>query len=255
LVNALPVALIDATPDVQTIGDSITFSAERSNDMDGSLVSFQWDFGDGNSSSQRVVDHTYTDVGSYTVTLTVSDNRGAQATDTMFVRVVFRTFDVNFTSRSANLDNVREYTTEGAVSQMNSTIDVANLHVVKFRLTWRDNMKPPGGDPNDVFRFTVTPPDGFAMSANGSSEDLMLIFPLASIPLNRTMEGRDADTVRAEVEEQMGSSLGKGTWLIHIEAVECGGFWENNEYNADPGNYWDMAVHYEYFDISVTTTQ
>lgn len=253
VVNAIPVAVIDADPDVQLIGDAVEFSSARSWDVDGSIVGYQWDLGDGNYSSEPGPTHTYASVGSYKVILTVTDNRGASASATDFVRVTLRTFKVNFTLSGRNLDNVRDFTAEGRATYHNVTIEVDNLHMVRFRLSWRDNIKPPGGAANDVFRLTVTPPAGTHMTANGTSENLTLLFPLASIPVNRTVEGKDIDSATQAVSESLGSQLGRGMWLVEIEALECGGFRDSeNNWIDDPGNYWDLAVHYEYYEIVVT---
>ncbi|UCC93769.1 MAG: hypothetical protein JSW25_03635, partial [Thermoplasmata archaeon] len=183
----------------------------------------------------------------------VTDNRGAQSVDTRIVRVNNRNFNVNFTLRDANADNQRDFTAEGTTTYLNMTIDVENLHMVRYRLSWRDNVRPPGGPANDMFRLTVVPPDGFSISANGTEENLTLTFPLASIPLNRTMEGRDTASVLAEVQEALGSQLGRGEWLIQIEAIECGGFRDADDtWIDDPGNFWDLAIHYEYYEAHVT---
>jgi PKD repeat protein len=48
-----------------------------SSDPDGSIVSYVWDFGDGASASGYKASHTYTNLGTYTITLTVTDNDGA----------------------------------------------------------------------------------------------------------------------------------------------------------------------------------
>jgi PKD repeat protein len=253
VVNGLPRAVIGAEPEVQFIDEAIVFTASQSVDPDGDLASFLWDFGDGNSSTQPNPQHTYGAVGSYMVTLTVTDNRGAQDVDTRFVRINFRNFNVNFTLSQANADNQRDFTAVGTTSYVNLTIDVDNLHMVRFLLSWRDNVKPPGGAANDMFRLTVIPPDGFSLDANGTEENLTLTFPLASIPLNRTMEGRDTNSVRDEVQQNLGSELGRGEWLIQIEAIECGGFRDtDNTWIEDPGNIWDLAVHYEYYQVHVT---
>jgi len=53
------------------------FDASSSSDSDGSIVSYAWDFGNGNSSTGAVVNHTYGADGTYVVTLTVTDNLGA----------------------------------------------------------------------------------------------------------------------------------------------------------------------------------
>lgn len=56
-------------------GLSVSFS-DTSTDSDGSIVSRSWDFGDGSSSSASNPSKTYSNPGSYTVTLTVKDNAG-----------------------------------------------------------------------------------------------------------------------------------------------------------------------------------
>ncbi len=253
VVNGLPNAFIGADPEVQFIDEPIEFSADQSTDPDGNLASFLWDFGDDNGSTQPNPVHTYGAVGSYMVTLTVTDNRGTQDVDTRFVRINNHAFDVNFTLRGANLDNQRDFTAVGITSYVNLTIDVDNLHMVRFRLSWRDNIHPPSGAANDMFRLTVVPPDGYSISANGTEENLTLTFPLASKPLNRTMEGRDVASVLAEVQKTHGSQLGNGEWLVQIEAIECGGFRDSDDnWIDDPGNIWDLAVHYEYFEAQIT---
>lgn len=64
-----------------TAGTAISFSSAGSSDSDGSIVSYQWSFGDGNSSTQANPSHTYAAAGSYNVSLTVTDDGGAQDTD------------------------------------------------------------------------------------------------------------------------------------------------------------------------------
>jgi PKD repeat protein len=59
------------------LGQSIAFSSAGSNDPDGTTLSYSWDFDDGNSSTQANPSHTYAAVGSYNVTLTVTDADGA----------------------------------------------------------------------------------------------------------------------------------------------------------------------------------
>ncbi len=56
-----------------------TFDASTSADSDGSIASYAWDFGDGTTGSGVNPTHAYTADGSFTVTLTVTDNRGGTA--------------------------------------------------------------------------------------------------------------------------------------------------------------------------------
>ncbi|MFS4505797.1 PKD domain-containing protein, partial [Clavibacter sp. Sh2141] len=53
------------------------FDATGSTDADGSLTGYDWDFGDGVQASGRTQSHAFAEAGTYTVTLTVTDDRGA----------------------------------------------------------------------------------------------------------------------------------------------------------------------------------
>jgi len=73
--NTPPVASFTATPDNGAAPLQVAFDASASYDPDqgGSIVSYAWDFGDGNSGSGATVSHTYQLAGTYTATLTVTD--------------------------------------------------------------------------------------------------------------------------------------------------------------------------------------
>lgn len=57
------------------VGIPITFNGSGSTD-DETILSYQWDFGDEQSGTGISPTHIYTEVGTYTVTLTVTDNTG-----------------------------------------------------------------------------------------------------------------------------------------------------------------------------------
>jgi chitodextrinase len=67
-------------PYTGTVGSPVTFDGSVSNDPDGTIVSYDWDFGDGNTGTGVSPTHTYAAAGTFDVTLTVTDNDGA--TDT-----------------------------------------------------------------------------------------------------------------------------------------------------------------------------
>ena len=68
-------------------GDSFTFDGSGSSDPDGSIVSYDWDFGDGSTGTGITTVHVYADNGIYIVTLIVTDNIGATATDAAIISV------------------------------------------------------------------------------------------------------------------------------------------------------------------------
>jgi PKD repeat protein len=62
-----------------TVFDRLTVSfTNESRDPDGSLRSVRWEFGDGSTSMEDSPTYTYDKVETYTVTLTVTDDQGAE---------------------------------------------------------------------------------------------------------------------------------------------------------------------------------
>jgi serine protease len=64
----------------------VTFT-DGSADSDGSIVSWFWDFGDGKTSTVKKTRHRYSRNGTYTVTLTVTDDGGAAGSTSKTVTV------------------------------------------------------------------------------------------------------------------------------------------------------------------------
>ncbi|MEM8486621.1 MAG: PKD domain-containing protein [Bacteroidota bacterium] len=85
VVNEDPIAVFSANPVAGTL--DVDFDATSSSD-DGSLAAWDWDFGDGNTGSGETATHSYDAVGTYSVSLTVTDNLGATNTTTQDVDVV-----------------------------------------------------------------------------------------------------------------------------------------------------------------------
>ena len=73
--NEPPVAMAQVTCDHLTC----TFDGSQSSDPDGSVVSYSWNFGDGTTGSGETATHSYAGAGNYTVTLTVTDDRGGNS--------------------------------------------------------------------------------------------------------------------------------------------------------------------------------
>ncbi|TKD54907.1 PKD domain-containing protein, partial [Flavobacterium sp. ASW18X] len=67
----------------------INFSGTESEDSDGSIVTYSWDFGNGTTASGEIVSYEYTEVGEYIVSLTVTDNDGLTDTATAVVNIKF----------------------------------------------------------------------------------------------------------------------------------------------------------------------
>jgi PKD repeat protein len=82
--NQTPTAQIAAPA---CTGLACTFDGSGSSDPDGSVASYAWDFGDGTTGTGARPSRTYTTAGTYTVTLTVTDDRAGTGSTTRQVTV------------------------------------------------------------------------------------------------------------------------------------------------------------------------
>jgi DNA-binding beta-propeller fold protein YncE len=78
--NQAPVASFEAAPG--SAGSATQFNASGAADPDGTIVRYDWDFGDGTllRNGGPAPEHVYDAPGTYTVTLVVTDNEGASTT-------------------------------------------------------------------------------------------------------------------------------------------------------------------------------
>ncbi len=86
LPNLPPTAAASASPSTHRAPATVTLSSAGSIDFDGSIASYSWNFGDGSpTSSSPNPSHVYA-AGTWTATLTVTDNEGATGTATTVIQ-------------------------------------------------------------------------------------------------------------------------------------------------------------------------
>ncbi|MBI2686797.1 MAG: PKD domain-containing protein [Acidobacteria bacterium] len=86
--NTPPVAVAAATPTSGIAPLTVAFSSAGSNDPDGSIASYSWNFGDGTALAATAnPSHAYQSAGTYTAVLTVTDDRGTTATAPVTITV------------------------------------------------------------------------------------------------------------------------------------------------------------------------
>jgi PKD repeat protein len=87
VANEAPVARFTADPTYGTVPVDVAFDGAGSTDADGSIASYEWDFGDGTSGNGQAVVHTYSLPGDYNVRLTVADNDGSRSSAEISIEV------------------------------------------------------------------------------------------------------------------------------------------------------------------------
>ncbi len=86
-----PEASFVFTPETPLAGDTATFDASASEDPDGIIVNYTWNFGDDTpviNESDPVTTHIYATYGTYTVSLTVTDNDSLTDTESKPITVI-----------------------------------------------------------------------------------------------------------------------------------------------------------------------
>jgi len=98
--NQAPVANFSVSPAAGNTETLFVFDGGNSFDVDGQIVSYQWNFRDGTTASEAMVQHQFPGSGDYNVKLTVTDDEGAtgQTVTTVAVTAVGSPAQIDVTS-------------------------------------------------------------------------------------------------------------------------------------------------------------
>jgi gliding motility-associated-like protein len=111
-INALPTAIFSAN---SACANSVTSFTNNSSVSSGSIISTNWSFGDGLTSTSNQPSHQYAASGSYSVTLTISTNNNCTNTITQSV-TVNPLPNVMFSANSVCQGNVTNYINNSNIS-------------------------------------------------------------------------------------------------------------------------------------------
>ena len=185
--NVAPTAAFSTTPTSGNAPLTVTVDATASSDSDGEIVQYNWMFDDDNSDAVgEVAEHTFTDPGSYTITLTIEDDDGDQATAEQQITVeeaLGDTFTLSGTiqvlSSSAIDSDVNDVLT---TATSNNTFAEAQALTNPATLGGYANTPGEGengnlrasGDPGDFYRVTLTGNETILLTIGDGSADLDL---------------------------------------------------------------------------------
>ncbi|WP_136716643.1 PKD domain-containing protein [Halorientalis salina] len=153
--NSAPTASATANRTSVLTGDSVAFDGTGSSDSDGTIESYEWDFGDNTTATGATPTHAYDSTGNYTATLTVTDDKGATATDTV---------DITVESNTAPTANATANRTTAAVNETiafdGSGSSDSDGTIASYEWTFDDGTTATGVDPTHAFdatgNYTVT---------------------------------------------------------------------------------------------------
>jgi len=113
-------------------GIAQTFDGSGSNDSDGNIIFYEWNFGDGTTGTGEQLVHIYKNVGNYTVTLTTTDDDSAISENTTYASVS------NLPPKKPILDGVTNGTQDTSYEYTIVSTD-PNNDTIRYIIDWNDN--------------------------------------------------------------------------------------------------------------------
>ena len=133
LINQKPTADFTYMPENPSV-DQAVFFADQSDDIDGEIVTWWWEFGDGYYSDLQNPTHYFGGIGNFTVKLTVTDDDG----DIDFVEVIVFVLDENEAPNAPTITGSDIVKAEEEVNYLFQSED-PDGDDVKFVVTWGDS--------------------------------------------------------------------------------------------------------------------
>ncbi|WP_146848049.1 PKD domain-containing protein, partial [Cellulomonas terrae] len=186
---------------------SVAVDASTSGDSDGTIASYAWTFGDEGTASGITATHTYAAAGTYTVTLTTTDDQGASSSTT---------HDVTVAAPVPNLAPVAAFTTTATFLSLavdGSTSSDADGTVASYAWDFGDGATATGPTPpahvyatagSYLVSLTVTDDDGEAAT---TSRTVSVTAPPANLPF--AVDAFDRTTTGG-----WGSAETGGAWTV-----------------------------------------
>jgi chitodextrinase len=262
-VNSIPTAVARiqnmSTSDSVSIPiySTIQFNGTGSFDSDGRIDNFQWDFGDGNKSTQANPVHQYRQLGKFLVKLTVFDNVGGEAEDTIEIESIKRTYSAKWILKQTEIpiqDN--GYTFEGEFTEILEQINQVWIAQINITLTWEDPqplLKNNESQGEDLFELSILSPENLSKIHNSTTGNITLFVKYNSQPKPKTLMAKTTnDAITQAMDEVQFTEGGNGEWYLNVSALECkGGNWIDERFDRDLGNSWSLTGIVFYYDLEV----
>lgn len=222
--NLNPVSVFTPSLTTANVGQEITFT-DGSTDEDGEIVEWLWNFGNGTNSTDQNPTKSYDSEGTFTVTLTVTDNFGATNESSQDIIVMEGMIGVSFTT-SVEVDSVtngdfllaRTFTDSiyfaGMEIQFTDASGVGNAATANFNWDFGDGTTSIEQNPTHTYTqgadsYTVTLSITDEMNATGSFSKTIHI-PGAKW----TVDGHDYETMSPAIDNAGNVYVGTRAGII-----------------------------------------
>jgi PKD repeat protein len=264
VLNNLPIAKIQIenylTPSSTGIPifTTLQFNSTDSYDSDGPIIGWNWDFGDGNVSSEQNPKHTYSDIGIYTVILTIKDEDNGIAEDSLDLEIILRTYKIEWTIEETEIIiNSNGYTREGESSEEIGEVTQDQISSVITYLNWTDRqpyLEDNSSIGEDTFELKVITPENVSKTQNSTTGLVSILFEYIPQLSDKVYQAKTANDAIDKAMNYAGfAGNGKGEWKFNISALKCkGGSWSNENFDFDIGNFWSLKINIFYYSIDIT---
>jgi PKD repeat protein len=154
-------------PETPVVDETVTF-ASTSTDPDGSISTWEWDFGDGDISFGAAVEHAYETAGTYEVKLTVTDNDGLYKTTTQSINVEKKSSSISVSASSTSFAVGGSTTISGYLSPALEGVGVT-IHCKPSGGAWT-NLSTVTTASDGGYSYTWTPTTGGEYTVKASWE-------------------------------------------------------------------------------------
>lgn len=204
----------------------ITVDAGGSSDPDGRITAYSWNFGDGATASGATATHTFDEIGSFDVTLEVTDDGGLSdaVSDSVRVRGTSIAGVIRISAGSAVDSDVNDRNTTpvgnngfGDAQTLGNPVQLGGFVNVAGSGSETGNFRD-SGDPEDVFLLELEGDEHIVLSIGEPSADLDLeLYNDASPP--ELIDASISADPRNDRTEDLAAPAEPGRYYVRVVAV------------------------------------
>jgi len=257
--NTVPVAKIEGDL-TGRVGQNLGFNGTGSVDTDEGhqkALAYQWNFGDGSSEVGKIVEHPYSEPGTYLVTLTVTDPRNASASDSIQVTITLRQYRVNWDIHQVHPIDDDSHLEAGENTTFVKTLPY-NVTTIMANVTWTDDYDILPFQ-EDTFSLELIGQDGLNRLEQDNDGSIPIAFNNVNQEFSSTvyLEAYNMTDLYDRLINNLGyqGTSGQGDWQIIITMEEALPDVLPPLPDPDTGNDYHLDFDYIYYTARVTEVQ